>query len=51
MAEELRNYIANLNTSGSTALNISRAASYLKSQRKGLEAQFTPEAAKTMPPF
>ena len=46
MAEELRNYIANLNTSGSTALNISRAASYLKSQIKGLEAQFTPEAAK-----
>ena len=47
MVSELRNYIANLNTSGSIALNITKASAYLKAQRKQLEAQFVPEAAKS----
>ena len=47
MVAELRNYIANLNTSGSIALNITKASAYLKAQRKQLETQFVPEAAKS----
>ena len=47
MVSELRNYIANLNTSGSIALNITKASAYLKAQRKQLEARFVPEAAKS----
>ena len=43
MVSELRNYIANLNTSGS----ITKASAYLKAQRKQLEARFVPEAAKS----
>ena len=46
MASELKNYIANLNTSGNMALNITKASTFLKSQRKGLEAQIVPEAAR-----
>ena len=46
MASELKNYIANLNTSGNMALNITKASAFLKSQRKGLEAQIVPEAAR-----
>ena len=42
MVSELRNYIANLNTSGSIALNITKASAYLKNQRKQLEAHFVP---------
>ncbi len=45
MVSELRNYIANLNTSGSIALNITKASAYLKSQRRQLEAQLMPQAA------
>ena len=45
MVSELRNYIANLNTSGSIALNITKASAYLKSQRRHLEAQLLPHAA------
>ena len=44
---ELRNYIANLNTSGSIALNITKATAYLKSQRRELENQVVPEAARS----
>ncbi len=46
MVSELKNYIANLNTSGSMALNITRAAAFLKKQRKDLENQIVPEAAR-----
>lgn len=46
MVSELRNYIANLNTSGSIALNITKASAYLKAQRRELESQMTPEAAR-----
>lgn len=47
MVAELRNYIANLNTSGSIALNITKATAYLKSQRRELEGQLVPEAARS----
>lgn len=46
MVSELRNYIANLNTSGSIALNITKATAYLKAQRKDLESRLVPEAAR-----
>ncbi|HIZ79045.1 MAG TPA: AAA family ATPase [Candidatus Lachnoclostridium stercorigallinarum] len=46
MVSELKNYIANLNTSGSMALNITRAAAFLKKQKKDLENQIVPEAAR-----
>lgn len=45
MVAELRNYIANLNTSGSIALNITKASAYLKKQRRDLEEQLEPQAA------
>ncbi len=47
MVSELKNYIANMNTSGNMALNITRATAYLKNQKKKLEAQLSPEAAQT----
>ena len=47
MVAELRNYIANLNTSGSIALNITKATAYLKNQRRELENQMVPEAARS----
>ena len=47
MVGELRNYIANLNTSGNMALNITKASAYLKSQRREVESQMVPEAART----
>ena len=45
MVSELKNYIANMNTSGNMALNITKATAYLKNQRKQLEAQLSPEAS------
>ncbi len=47
MVSELKNYIANMNTTGNMALNITRATDYLKSQKKQLEAQLVPEAARS----
>lgn len=47
MVSELKNYIANMNTSGNMALNITKATSYLKGQKKQLETQLSPEAART----
>lgn len=46
MVSELRNYIANMNTSGSMALNITKATSYLQARRRGFERQLHPDAAK-----
>lgn len=46
MVAELRNYIANMNTSGSMALNITKAAAYLKMRRKEFERQLDPDAAR-----
>ena len=47
MVSELKNYIANMNATGSMALNITRATDYLKTQKKQLEAQLVPEAARS----
>lgn len=47
MITELRNYIANMNTTGNLSLNITKATSYLKNRRKEFERQLTPEAART----
>lgn len=47
MVSELKNYIANMNTSGNMALNITKAASYLKNKRRELERQMVPEAARS----
>lgn len=47
MVSELKNYIANMNTTGSMALNITRATDYLKAQKKQLEVQLVPEAARS----
>ncbi len=47
MVTELKNYIANMNTTGSMALNITKASAFLKSQRKELERQMVPEAARS----
>ena len=47
MVTELRNYIANMNTTGNLSLNITKATSYLKDRRKEFERQLTPEAART----
>ncbi len=47
MVTELKNYIANMNTTGSMALNITKASAFLKAQRKELERQQAPEAART----
>jgi DNA repair exonuclease SbcCD ATPase subunit len=47
MVTELKNYIANLNNTGNLALNVTKATSFLKSQKKELESQMVPEAART----
>lgn len=47
MVSELRNYIANMNTSGNMALNITKASAFLKSQRRHMEAQLVPDAARS----
>jgi len=47
MVTELRNYIANMNTSGNMALNITKATAFLKSRRKEFERQIVPEAARS----
>ena len=47
MASELKNYIANMNTTGNMALNITKASAFLKAQRKEMERQLAPEAART----
>lgn len=47
MISELKNYIANMNASGSMALNITKATAYLKNQKRQLEGQLTPDAART----
>lgn len=47
MVSELKNYIANMNTSGNMSLNITKATSYLKAKRRELERQSVPEAAKS----
>ena len=43
---ELKNYIANMNTSGNMSLNITKACDYLKDQRRAFERQIVQDAAK-----
>lgn len=47
MVSELKNYIANMNTSGNMALNITKATAFLKNRRRELERQMVPEAARS----
>lgn len=43
-SDELRNYIANMNTSGNQALNITKACAYLKEKKKKLKSQIISDA-------
>lgn len=47
MVSELKNYIANMNTSGNMALNITKATTFLKNKRREFERQMVPEAARS----
>ena len=38
MVGELKNYIANMNTTGNISLNITKATAFLKNQKRSLEA-------------
>lgn len=46
MIGELKNYIANMNTTGNIALNITKATAFLRNQRRALEADLVPDASK-----
>lgn len=46
MVGELKNYIANMNTTGNISLNITKATAYLKNQKRGLEANLVPDASR-----
>ena len=46
MVAELRNYIANMNTTGNMSLNITRATSHLRSRRKEFDRMLDPDAAR-----
>ncbi len=45
MAAELKNYIANMNSTGNMALNITKATACLQNRRKQFERRMHPEAA------
>lgn len=46
MVTELKNYIANMNTTGNISLNITKATAFLKNQKRSLEAGLIPEASR-----
>ena len=46
LVNELKNYIANMNTSGNMSLNITKACDYLKDQRRAFERLIVQDAAK-----
>ena len=46
MVTELKNYIANMNTSGNISLNITKATAFLRNQKRSLEAGLIPEASR-----
>ena len=46
MVSELRNYIANMNTTGNISLNISKASTFLRLQKRALEANLIPDASR-----
>lgn len=47
MVVELKNYIANMNTTGNMSLNITKASEFLKNKRKAFSSSLNPDAAKT----
>lgn len=47
MVVELKNYIANMNTTGNMSLNINKASDFLKEKKKAFTASLDPDAAKT----
>ena len=47
MVTEHKNYSTKMNTTANMELNITKASAFLKAQRKELERQQTPEAART----
>lgn len=46
MVGELKNYIANMNSTGNLALNITKATAFLRSQKRALEADLVPDASR-----
>ena len=46
MVSELKNYIANMNTTGNISLNITKATAFLRNQKRSLEAGLVPEASR-----
>lgn len=46
MVGELRNYIANINTTGNISLNITKATAFLRNQKRALEANLVPDASR-----
>ena len=46
MVGELRNYIANINTTGNISLNITKATTFLRNQKRILEANLVPDASR-----
>lgn len=46
MVGELKNYIANMNTTGNISLNITKAISFLRTQKRGLETNLVPDASR-----
>ena len=46
MVTELKNYIANMNTTGNVSLNITKATAFLRNQKRSLEAGLIPEASR-----
>ncbi len=46
MVSELRNFIANMNTTGNMSLNVTRATSHLRNRRKDFDRLLNPDAAK-----
>ena len=46
MVTELKNYIANINTTGNISLNITKATAFLRNQKRSLEAGLIPEASR-----
>ena len=47
MVVELKNYIANMNTTGNMSLNINKASDFLKEKKKAFTSTLNPDAAKT----
>ena len=46
MVTELKNYIANMNTTGNISLNITKATAFLRNHKRSLEAGLIPEASR-----